>query len=214
VIAITGIGLNAITLILAGPRARTNGPAFAAGWLIMFLVIGTFGLGISFGVDVMDLVDIDSPNTGIDLLLIALGVLVWVMAVRQWRGRSGHDVDTEPPAWLSTVDDFTMPRAFTMAALLTLRPKTFVLLVAGSGVIAGSGEVWAVRIGMQGVFVALSSAAVLVPVIAFQVRGARVVPVLVRVRLFLVRHMSTVMVVMLLLVGLVLVENGIEGLLD
>jgi hypothetical protein len=215
-IVISPIPVIAISLILAGPRARTNGIAFAAGWTAVLALVTFLGIGVSFGLVVVDALDVEVESThpGIDVLLAALGVVLIVMALRQWRGRPGPDVELGTPGWLVGVDEFSIGRSAGMAALLAIRPKNLVLMVAAVSAIAGSGQSWPVRVGLQAAFVAMASVAVVVPVAGYLIRGDRVLPALVAVRGFVGRHLSSLLVAVMLMVGVFLIAAGVVGVID
>jgi threonine/homoserine/homoserine lactone efflux protein len=85
-VAISPIPIIAVVLMLATPRGRANGPAFIAGWLVGLSVVGTLVLLGSSGADATT----DSaPATWTEWLKIGLGVLLLLVALKQWRGRPG-----------------------------------------------------------------------------------------------------------------------------
>lgn len=94
-IAISPVPLIAMVLMLATPRGRTNGSAFAAAWtgsiaLLAFLVVGLGGSMRTGG----------APAAWTSWLKLAFGVLFLLLALKQWRGRprEGHAAGT--PGWM------------------------------------------------------------------------------------------------------------------
>ncbi|MGH2603407.1 MAG: GAP family protein, partial [Dehalococcoidia bacterium] len=83
-VAISPIPIVAVILMLFSARARSNGPAFLVGWLVGLIVVGVIVLSLSGAGDVDS--DEDASNVA-SVIKLVLGVLLLVMAVRQWRGR-------------------------------------------------------------------------------------------------------------------------------
>jgi len=89
VAALSPFPIIAVVLMLATPRARTNGPAFLLGWIVGITAVGTIVLLVSSGVDATD---DDRQATWVSLLELALGLLLVALAVKQWRGRPRGDL--------------------------------------------------------------------------------------------------------------------------
>jgi len=67
-----------------------------------------------------------------------IGVLLLLLAVRQWQGRPRGDAEATTPAWMAAVDAFTPVKAAGLAALLGgVNPKNLLLAVSGGAAIAG-----------------------------------------------------------------------------
>ena len=100
VVAISPVPIIAVILILFSARARTNGPAFLAGWVVGLAVLGTVVLVLS---DAGDLHDQDGPSTAAGVVQLILGVLLLLASLRQWRSRPKHGEEPECrsgwPAW-------------------------------------------------------------------------------------------------------------------
>jgi Sap-like sulfolipid-1-addressing protein len=83
---ISVLAIIAVILMLITPRARSNGPAFVAGWVLGLVVVGGLVLiianaaGVSSG---------SGPSTAAYVIKLILGVLLLLLAVRQWRSRPG-----------------------------------------------------------------------------------------------------------------------------
>lgn len=48
-----------------------------------------------------------APAIWVSMLKIVLGLLLVLLAVKQWRGRPRGDAGPELPAWMKTIDTFT-----------------------------------------------------------------------------------------------------------
>src|SRR4051794_41290648 len=115
-VALSPIPIIAVVLMLATPYGRRNGPAFLAGWLIGFGVVGTVVLLIASGGDASEA---GAPADWVSVLKLVLGVVLLGLAVKQWRGRPRGDQASALPAWMKTVDTFTPTRAAGIAVALS-----------------------------------------------------------------------------------------------
>ncbi|HEY3864763.1 MAG TPA: GAP family protein [Solirubrobacteraceae bacterium] len=107
-VALSPIPIIAVVLMLATPRGRVNGPAFLAGWILGLAVVGTVVLLAASGAGASEN---GGPAEGLSIVKLALGVLLLVVALRQWRGRPRGEANPELPKWMRTIDTFTPVRA-------------------------------------------------------------------------------------------------------
>src|SRR5205823_5482556 len=70
-VAISPIPIVAIILMLGTPKARSNGPAFAAGWIIGLTAVSVIVLAVTGGASDSD----SATNTTVNWLYVALGLL-------------------------------------------------------------------------------------------------------------------------------------------
>ena len=91
-VALSPLPIIAVVLMLATPKGRANGPAFLTGWVLGIAVLGTIVLLIASGASASEH---GSPATWISIVKLVLGVLLWLLAVRQWRGRPRGGRDPE-----------------------------------------------------------------------------------------------------------------------
>src|SRR5215472_3493380 len=96
-VALSPVPIIAVVLMLATPKGRTNGPAFLMGWVVGLAGLGTIVLLISSGASASSE---GSPATWVSILKIVLGVLLVLLAIKQWRGRPRGDTPPELPAWM------------------------------------------------------------------------------------------------------------------
>jgi hypothetical protein len=76
----------------------------------------------------------------VNVLKLALGVLLLVVALRQWRGRPKEGERPKTPKWMATVDSFTAARSAALAvALAAINPKNLILVVGAAAAIAQTG---------------------------------------------------------------------------
>src|SRR6185295_10424772 len=81
-VALSPIPIIAVVLMLGTPRARANGPAFVLGWIVGLAIVGALVLVAAGSADATQG---SQPADWVGVLKLALGVLVLLVAVRQWR---------------------------------------------------------------------------------------------------------------------------------
>ena len=114
---------------------------------------------------------------------------------------------------MSAIDDFTALRAFGLAVLLAgVNPKNLGLTLAAGSTIAQAGLTSAEQWIVLAVFVVLASLTVAVPVVYYFASGDSATRTLTSLKGWLISNNATVMSVLLLLIGVVLIGDGIGGL--
>src|SRR4051794_2515857 len=99
-VALSPIPIIGVVLMLGTPRARSNGPAFILGWIVGLAAVGTVVLLISSGADASEQ---GQPADWVNVLKLVLGILVLLVALRQWRGRPHAGEQAEVPKWMHTI---------------------------------------------------------------------------------------------------------------
>jgi hypothetical protein len=144
---------------------------------------------------------------------LLFGVLLSLMAGRQWQSRPKEGEEPEMPKWMSTIDTFTAGKSLGLGALLAgANPKNLGLTLAAAISIGQAGldgaEPWLALV----VFVAIASVSVAGPVLYYLVAGAAAERALTSGKTWLIANNATVMAVVLLVFGAVLAGQGFEGL--
>lgn len=93
-VAISPVPIIAIVLMLGTPRARSNGPAFAIGWIAGLAIAGTLMLVIANGNATQTS---GGPATWASVLKLVLGVLFLLLAVRAFRSRPNDRLELAMP---------------------------------------------------------------------------------------------------------------------
>jgi Sap, sulfolipid-1-addressing protein len=144
---------------------------------------------------------------------MVVGVLLVVLALRQWRGRHASGERAELPKWMAEVDSMMPSKALALGLLLSAVVPKNMLLALSAGVIVGEARL---SVGAASVvivvFTAIATSTVAIPVIAHLVAPARMRGPLERLREWLVENNVVIMVVVLLLIGVVMIGNGIASL--
>ena len=107
-VAISPIPIIAVILMLFSNRAKTNGPAFLVGWIIGLAVV----VGVVYALAEANDVATDSgASDGSSTVQVVLGVVLLVLALRNWRKRPAPGEEAAMPKWMATIDGFTPVKA-------------------------------------------------------------------------------------------------------
>ena len=210
-----GVGLSpipiiAVVLMLGTPRARVNGPAFVLGWIVGLGLVGTIVLVVAGGAGATEGED---PATWVSVLMLVLGAVLLVLAVRQWRGRPRRDEEAAMPSWMRSIDHFTPVRSLAIAfALSALNPKNLLLTVGAAAAIAQTGGDAAEEAVALAVFVLIGSLGIVVPVALYFVLGDRATRLLEDLKTWMAANNAAIMAVLCLVIGAKLIGDGISGL--
>ena len=209
-VTLSPVPIIAVVLMLATPRARSNGPAFLLGWLVGLSIVGIVVILVSDGADSSD---DGGPATWVSWLEILLGLLLLGLAVKQWQGRPKEDEEAALPKWMATIDSFTPPKALGLGALLSsVNPKNLMLTVAASAAIAGTGIDPGQETIALAIFILIGTLGVGVPVVMYLVLGERSRKLLDGVKSWMAANNTVIMAVITLVIGVKLIGDGISGL--
>jgi threonine/homoserine/homoserine lactone efflux protein len=209
-VALSPIPIIAVVLMLATPRGRANGPAFLAGWVLGLALVGTIVLLAASGAEASEN---GGPTEGLSIVKLALGVVLLLVAARQWRGRPQGDNDPELPKWMRAIDTFTPVRAGGIAfALSAVNPKNLLLTVAAGAAIAQTGAGTGDQAVALAVFVLLGTLGPGIPVGIYFLMRSRASAILESLRGWMARENATIMAVLCLIIGAKLIGDAISGL--
>jgi threonine/homoserine/homoserine lactone efflux protein len=210
-VALSPIPIIAVILMLGTSRARSNGPAFAAGWILGLVAVSTIVVVAAGGSD-----DADSGTaTSSYALQAAFGVLLLWVALKQWRGRPAPGEEAEMPSWMAEVDHFTPVRSFGLAVLLSaVNPKNLALTATAAASIAQAGLDATDSAIAVAVFVVIGSVTTVGAVIAYLAGGDRATAALASTRTFMATHNAVIMMVVCLVLGAKFLGESVPALLD
>jgi threonine/homoserine/homoserine lactone efflux protein len=210
-VAISPVPIIAVVLMLATPRARSNGPAFVLGWILGLAIVGTIVLLVSSGADASS---DGEPATWVSVLKLVLGVLLLLLGVRGWRGRPRRgEHEASLPTWMQTIDSFGAPKALAMGVLLSgVNPKNLLLTVGAAAAIAQTGIGTGEQAVALAVFVLVGTLGVVAPVVVYFALGSRSREMLDAMRSWMAANNAAIMAVLMLVIGTKLLGDGIAGL--
>lgn len=208
-VALFPIPILVVILLLFSKRATGNALVFLVGWLAGLTAIVLVGALLTGGYE--SAVD-DAGDDGVDLVRILLGVVVLLFAAKKWLGRPTGDGDPEMPGWMSAIADAGPARAAGFGLLLTaLNPKNIALGLAASTAVGQSELTVSEAVIVFGVFLVVASLGVGLPVLYHMVAGQRARTQLDLLRAWLIANNAVVMTILMLLIGVVLISQGIRG---
>jgi threonine/homoserine/homoserine lactone efflux protein len=209
-VALSPIPIIAVVLMLGTPRARANGPAFMAGWLIGLSVAGAIVLAISSGASASEG---GAPADWVSILKLVIGALLLLVAAKQWRGRPRGDEDASLPKWMRAIDQFRPQRALAMGvALSAINPKNLLLTVGAAAAIAQTGVGTGQQAIALAVFVIIGTLGPGIPVVIYFAMGDRAAHILDSLKTRMARDNGAIMAVLCLIIGAKLLGDGISGL--
>jgi hypothetical protein len=143
---------------------------------------------------------------------IALSVLLLLVAVREFRGRSRGGEEPQTPKWMATIDKTTPAAALGLAAVLSgANPKNLLLAVGGAAAIAGTGISGQQAIAYP-VFALIGTLGVDIPVVIYFVMGERSEKLLGELKDWMSAHNAVIMAVLCLVIAAKLIGDGLSGL--
>ena len=207
-IAISLTTIIATFLMLLSPRAKTRSVALLVG-----CVVGVAGAVALFAWLSALLPTHDSertsPAAGVKLVG---GVLLVLLAARQWRKRPAPGEESELPTWMAGVDSMPPAKAFGLGLVLTaVVPKNLVLALAAGVILGEAGLTVGQATAVALLFTVIATSTVAAPVVAHLVASARMIGPFSELRGWLVRNNVAIMVLVLFVIGIVMIGNGIAS---
>jgi threonine/homoserine/homoserine lactone efflux protein len=191
--------MTAFILILSAEQGTRKGLAFILGWLACLIVVIAAFVLVTGGNPPRPST---APSTAALAVKLALGIVLILFAVRQWR-RMGRP--RKPPTWMARLDRLSLWAAAGLAAFL----QPWALVAAGAATVTQAKLSGAVDYLVLMLFVLLATASFLYlelyAAFAPAAAGAR----LERLRKWLDTHRDQVIIVLSLLVGFWLAGKSI-----
>jgi Kef-type K+ transport system membrane component KefB len=209
-IALSPIPIIAVVLMLTSRKVKVNGPVFVLGWLIGLGVVGAIVLSIAGPAGASKS---GSPAAWVSWVKIVLGVLLLLVAVRQFRGRPRGDEQPQMPKWMATMDRTTPLAALGLAAVLSgANPKNLLLAISGGATIAQTGIPGGQQAIAYLVFALIGTLGVGIPVGIYFVLGKRSEKVLGELKDWMSQHNAVIMTVLCLVIAAKLIGDAIGSL--
>jgi len=209
-IALSPVPIIAVVLMLTSRRAKVNGPAFILGWLIGLGIIGAVVLAVAGAGSASKS---GSPASWVSWVKIALGSLLLLVAVRQFRNRPHGDEQPQMPKWMGAIDKTTPIAAVGLAAVLSgANPKNLLLAVGGAAAIAGTGIPGGDQAVAYAVFAVIGTLGVGTPVVIYFAMGERSQKLLAGLKDWMTAHNAVIMTVLCVIIAAKLIGDGISAL--
>jgi threonine/homoserine/homoserine lactone efflux protein len=208
-VTLSPLPIIGVVLMLATPRARSNGVAFVFGWVAALSILGTVVLLLASGGGASES---GQPADWVNVLKIVLGVLLLGLALRQWRTRPHPGEQAALPKWMKSIDQFEPPKAAGLGVLLSaVNPKNLLLVVGAAAAIAQTGVSAGKQAVALAVFVVIGTLGPGAPVAIYFAMGERSKPLLDDLRTWLAQNNAAIMAVLCLVIGAKLIGDGVSG---
>jgi Kef-type K+ transport system membrane component KefB len=208
-VALSPVPIIAVILMLVTPQARVNGPTFVVGWLVGLGAVAVIVLALASSADAND---DGQPATWVNVLKLVLGLLLVLVALRQWRGRPRGGEQAATPTWMGAIDAFSPAKAGGAGVVLSAaNPKNFLLAVAAAAAIAQTGIPGGEQAVAYAVFALIATLGVAAPVAIYFALGDRARPILDRLEAWMGRNNAVIMAVLCLVIGAKLLGDAITG---
>ena len=209
-VAIFPVPVIAVVLMLGSDNGRAKALAFVLAWIAGLAGIGAVVLLLAGEIGESDS---SGPATWVELVLLALGIVLVVLAWKQWQGRPRDGEEPPRPGWMRAIDQLTIARSAGLALALTvLNPKNLLLAAAAAVEIAQFGLPADQQAVALAVFVLVASIGVLAPLVAAVLLGERSRAPLDAVSAWMARHSAAIMAALFVLIGAKLIGDAISGL--
>ena len=206
-ITISPIPIIAAILTLLSQRAKGTSVGFLIGWVTGIVVAVT---AFTFLSAVLPASDPDASGPVKGTIQLLLGVLLFLVAAKQWQGRPRAGQQADPPRWMGAIESLSVGKGMGLGFLLSaVNPKNLIMS-AGAGVVIGSaglpgGETTVVI----GAFTVVAASSVAVPVVVYLVAPEQLAGLLEAFRGWLLKKSATIMTVLLLVIGVSMIGRGI-----
>ena len=206
VIALSPLSVIPAVLVLQAPRPKPTSLAFLGGWLL-----GLAALTAIFVASSDALGDLHkSPPTWASWLRVVLGLALIGYGIYEWLTRRRH---TESPKWMRPFVTLTPARAgLTGLVLVIVRLEVLTMCALAGLAIGGSGLGMAANWITGTVFVAVAASTVAIPVLAYAGAGDRLNEPMARLKDWMERNNAALLAAILLVIGLMVLHNGVKAL--
>ena len=208
-VLISPLPIVAVVLMLVTPRAKANAFSFLLGWLVAIYVLGTIVVLLAGAATPSD----DKPGW-VAWVKIVLGVLLLLVAVRQWSSRPRGDAEPPTPKWMQAIDSMKPPAAAGLGALLgAVNPKNLLLVVSGAAAISAAAPgSTGTQLGALVVFTVIASLGVIAPVVVYLAMGDRAATILDGLKTWMIHNNAVIMAILLLVIGAKMIGDGISSI--
>jgi hypothetical protein len=183
---------------------------FVLGWMLGIAVAGAILLSVASPADASEE---GAPADWVSWLKLALGVLLLLVAVKEWKARPAPGAEAPMPKWMSALDGITPVKAGGLAILLgTINPKNLLLIVGGAAAVAQTGVSAGDQTVAWIVFTLIATIGVAAPLVVYFVMGDRAPAILEELKEWMARNNTAVMAVLCLVIGVKLFGDAITGL--
>ena len=210
VVAISPTTITVVILILLSGRRPLVSAAFAVGYLLGIVIDTTVLLALGGAAGLSN----GQPSAGaVAWLQLVVGILLLLYGLQRWTKRPRPGDDLPVPKWMTAMEDLTVVKSVLVSLVLSaLRPKNVLMFAAATVAIAAGHLPVSLDVIAIAIFTLISASTVVVLIVLALVRREQINPTLTRLKSWLQLNNVAMMSVVLLLVGVVEIGKGIEGI--
>ena len=202
--------LIVVLFLLQGKGGLIITLGFVAGGIAMRLAQGLL-FGLVFGA-AMGASSEDGQRLIVSTLLLIVGILLLVTAVKKWQKE--EDPDAPSPRWMTAISNLSTVKAvgagmfFVMIAV-----KQWVFTLSAIGVIGEAGLGGAANAGLYLFYLLATQTLVLPPILAYAVAPQQAARLLQAAQIWLERHNRVIAITVSLVFGVWFSYKGVTGLI-
>ena len=209
-VAISPIPIIAVILMLFSDRARRDSLAFLIGWVVVSALTLTVLIALA---STQELSTGGEPSSTVSWLKLILGVVLVLLAVKEWRRRPMAGAEVSLPAWMEKIDSMKPVAALGLALILSVANPKNLLLIAGGAIAIAQADLSSSETAVAVLtFTLIGAVGVAIPTLGYLFMGERIQPSLDRAKAWLAANNTAVMSVLLLVIGVALLGKGLGGL--
>ncbi|MFB2598564.1 GAP family protein [Herbiconiux sp. P17] len=207
-LAISSVPILVTVLILLSPNSRRSAFPFLVGFVVGVAVVFTGCIALAQAIPAPV---VRHPQQALGIALIVIGAALVALAVISGvRGMHAEAVGV--PRWMNLVSEFGPLRSIGLGLLLCFRPKSL-LLCAAAGLTVRSDRLSLGELAvLVGVFTLIATSTVIAPIVVAAASPQHAQGWLTAMRHWIEKNSATVTTVILLIIGVVIVGDGITRL--
>lgn len=199
-----------VLFLLQGTGGLVKALSFVAGGIAMRLAQGLL-FGLVF-VAAMGASSEDGQRLGVSILLLIVGILLLITAVKKWQKE--EDPDAPPPQWMTAISDLSAVKAVGAGTLFVgIAVKQWVFTLSAIGVISEAELGEAANAGIYLFYVLATQTLVLPPILAYAVAPQQAARPLKAAQAWLERHNRVIVISVSLIFGVWFLYKGVTGLI-
>jgi hypothetical protein len=201
-ISLDPLPLTAFIIILASQRGSRKGAAFVAGWIISLAIVVAVTVAATGNSPPKSNT---APSLGALAVKIALGTVLLLIALRQYRRMGRPKKPKKPPKWQAGVDNMSPWYAMGLAPLT----QPWGMIAAGAATVVAAKLSSAADYFTLIYFCLLATASYLVMEIYATIRPEQTQDFLARLRAWIDSHTDQLIILVSLVVGLWLIGKSL-----
>lgn len=208
-VALSSVPITAMLMILLSRNRNRSAVPFLIGWVaglaLVVTVFTLFGRALPGRTPNAVQAVVGRGEILVGLALIVVAIVSWTRAAREPRA-------SDAPRWVTAVGSLGPWSCLGVALILNVRPKALLLAAAAGLSLHGAHLDPSSSVIVIGIYTLISASTVAAPIIATLIAPDRMEPSLLRARAFISKYGPIATAVILLMVGVVVVGDGLTRL--